>query len=94
MADDIEVVAMEMERVAFCTENASALHHQLNACIERKHFHLCPISHPGVIRGGACVIEWNQRVVGEVGCVYSIGLPKVVGLEDCCGWLDERDIVD
>ena len=81
-----------MERVTLRTNNASVLHHQLDAGIERKHNQLCAIAHQGVVRRGTSVIKWEGGIVGEVGGVDAVGLPKEVGLEEGCGWLNEWDV--
>lgn len=85
---------MEMERVAFCAENASVLQHKLNACIERKHHHLRTIVHKCVVRRGTRIIEWNERLVRELSGVHTIRLPKEVGLEESRGGQYEGHIVD
>lgn len=89
LADDKEIVAMEMERMALCPKNASALHHHFDGRVERKHHHLCSIAHRayrGAVRIDTGVIERNQRLLGKVSGVYTVGLPEVVGLQDGCGW--------
>lgn len=89
LANNEEIESMEVERVALCADYASVLHHQLDARIEREHHHLSATAHQGVVRWGACVIELEGRIVGEVSGVDTLGLPKEVGLEEGCGGLNE-----
>jgi hypothetical protein len=66
LPDDVEVEAVEMQRMALGAEDAGVLHHQLHAGAERQHHHLGPVHHVGVVRRRPRVVERHERVVGEV----------------------------
>lgn len=85
LANNKDIVAMEMERVALSTKYASVLHHHFHTCVERQHHNSRPVAHIRVVRRCPGVIERDQRSAGKISGVNPIGLVIEVGLEKRCG---------
>jgi len=93
-SNNIEIEAMEMERVALCTQNASALHHYLHICVKWKHYKLGTIGNKSIIWWGPCVVEWMERRAWKIRGVNPIWFFEKIGLKECCWRESHGDVVN